>query len=65
MLKLSKVLQRKGIVLLNDNACPHAANQTQDLIGSFVWELLDHSPYSPDVLPSSAFEDESRWSALL
>ncbi len=28
----------KGIVLLDDNAHPHKANQTQDLIASFGWE---------------------------
>lgn len=42
----------KGILLLHDNARPHAANQTQDLITSFRWEQLDHPPYSPDLAPS-------------
>ena len=34
------------------HACAHTANQTQDLIGSFGWEQLDHPPYSPDLAPS-------------
>lgn len=42
----------KGIVLLQDNARPHVANQTKDLITSFRWETLDHPPYSPDLAPS-------------
>ena len=36
------------ILLLNDNARPHSAAQTQDLITSFKWEQRDHPPYSSD-----------------
>ncbi|KAG8176077.1 hypothetical protein JTE90_025535 [Oedothorax gibbosus] len=42
----------KGIVLLHDNARPHVANRTKDLITSFKWETLDHPPYSPVLAPS-------------
>ena len=38
--------------LLHDNAWPHSAAQTQDLITSFKWEQMDHTPYSPDLAPS-------------
>ena len=41
-----------GIVLLHDNARPHAANRTQDLIASFGWEQFVHPPYSPNIAPS-------------
>ena len=40
------------ILLLHDNARPHSAAQTQDLITSFRWEQMDHPPYSPDLVPS-------------
>lgn len=43
------VMRSKGIVFLHDNARPHTANQTQELI----WEQLDHPPYSPDLAPSN------------
>lgn len=57
--KLRRAIQNKmrgmlsaGVVLLHDNARPHAANRTQDLITSFGWEQFDHPPYSHDLAPS-------------
>ncbi|GBL74462.1 Mariner Mos1 transposase [Araneus ventricosus] len=41
-----------GIVLLHDNACPHTAAATQELLDQFVWEIFDHLPYSPVLAPS-------------
>ncbi|GFW49368.1 histone-lysine N-methyltransferase SETMAR [Trichonephila clavipes] len=56
--KLRRAIQNKrrgmlsaGVVLLHDNAHPHTADPTQDLITSFRWEQLDHPPYSPDLAP--------------
>jgi histone-lysine N-methyltransferase SETMAR len=40
-----------AILLLHDNARPHSAAKTQDLITSFKWEQMDHPPYSPDLVP--------------
>ena len=37
---------------IHDNARPHSAAQTQDLITSFRWKQMDHPPYSPDLAPS-------------
>ncbi|GFV14053.1 mariner Mos1 transposase [Trichonephila clavipes] len=58
--KLRRAIQNKRrgmlsacVVLLHDNARPHTANRTQDLITSFGWEQLDHPPYSPDLAPSN------------
>ena len=40
------------ILLHNDNTWLHSAAQTQDLITSFRWEKVYHSPYSSDLAPS-------------
>jgi hypothetical protein len=42
----------KGVVLLHDNARPHTAARTNALIKLFIWEIFDHSHYSPDLAPS-------------
>ena len=38
--------------VLHDNAWPHSAAQTQDLITSFTWQQMDHPPFTPDLAPS-------------
>ncbi|GFW79368.1 mariner Mos1 transposase [Trichonephila clavipes] len=40
------------IFFLHDNARPHTANCTQELLNSFKWEVFPHPPYSPDLAPS-------------
>ncbi|GFV32291.1 histone-lysine N-methyltransferase SETMAR [Trichonephila clavipes] len=57
--KLRHAIQNKrrglltsGVLLLHDNARPHSAINTQNLIRSFGWEQIDHPPYSPDLAPS-------------
>ncbi|GFY03724.1 mariner Mos1 transposase [Trichonephila clavipes] len=45
-------LLTSGVLLLHDNARPHSAINTQNLIKSFGWEQIDHPPYSPDLAPS-------------
>ena len=43
----------RGIVLLHDNACPHTARETQDLLHKQVhWDISEHPPYSTDLAPS-------------
>ncbi|GFU68642.1 histone-lysine N-methyltransferase SETMAR [Trichonephila clavipes] len=39
-------------VVAHDNARPHSAINTQNLIRSFAWEQIDHPPYSPYLAPS-------------
>ncbi|GBL68652.1 Histone-lysine N-methyltransferase SETMAR [Araneus ventricosus] len=41
-----------GIVLLHDNARPHTAAATQELLDQFGCEIFDHPPYSWDLAPS-------------
>ncbi|UYV77720.1 hypothetical protein LAZ67_15002046, partial [Cordylochernes scorpioides] len=51
--KLSKrpgLLSRK-VLLLHDNARPHAARTTQTLLENIKWEIFTHPPYSPDLAP--------------
>ena len=52
---LAKKFTRE-IVLLNDNARPHTAWQTQALLREqFHWDIFEHPPYSPDMAPSDFF----------
>ncbi|GBN27522.1 Histone-lysine N-methyltransferase SETMAR [Araneus ventricosus] len=41
----------QNFMLLHDNARPHSAGATQNLIQQFGWEQFDHPPYSPDLAP--------------
>jgi transposase len=41
-----------GVVVLHDNVYPHTAARTRALLEYFNWELLDYSPYSPDLAPN-------------
>lgn len=57
--KLRRAIQNKrrgmltnGIVLIHDNARPHTANKTRQLLQDFSWSQFDHPPYSPDLAPS-------------
>ncbi|GFT74685.1 uncharacterized protein TNCV_562401 [Trichonephila clavipes] len=57
--KLRHAIQNKrrglltsGILLLLDNARPHSAINTQNLIRSFGWGQIYHPPYSPVLAPS-------------
>ncbi|KAJ4426673.1 hypothetical protein ANN_26471 [Periplaneta americana] len=57
--KLRRAIQNKrrgmlsrGVVLLHDNARPHTAASTRELLDQFGWEIFDHPPYSPELAPS-------------
>ncbi|UYV71313.1 hypothetical protein LAZ67_8002588, partial [Cordylochernes scorpioides] len=45
------LLSRK-VLLVHDNARPHAARTTQTLLENFKWEIFTHPPYSPELAPS-------------
>uniref|UniRef100_A0A1B6ITX5 Tc1-like transposase DDE domain-containing protein n=1 Tax=Homalodisca liturata TaxID=320908 RepID=A0A1B6ITX5_9HEMI len=68
--KLRRAIQNRrrgmltsGIVLLHDNARPHTAARTQDLLNSFGWNIFEHPPYSPDLAPSDfhLFPNMKKW----
>ena len=79
--KLRRAIQnnRRGmlsseIVLLHDNARPHTADRTAQLLQQFHWEDFDHPPCRPDLAPrdyhlfmhlkkrlaSQSYEDDDR-----
>jgi hypothetical protein len=45
-------LLTKGVILLHDNEQPHTAACANALIKLFNWEIFDHPPCSPDLVPS-------------
>lgn len=56
--KLKKVIHnkrremlRKGVCLLHDNAWPYSANVTKKLLASFVWDVLNHTTFSSNLVP--------------
>jgi histone-lysine N-methyltransferase SETMAR len=40
------------VALLHDDICPHTAARTRALLEHFDWELFDHPPYSPNLVPN-------------
>uniref|UniRef100_A0A670YLX0 Mariner Mos1 transposase n=1 Tax=Pseudonaja textilis TaxID=8673 RepID=A0A670YLX0_PSETE len=57
--KVRKAIQNKRrgklsseILFLHDNARPHTANPTREVLNAFKWEIFPHPPYSPDLAPS-------------
>uniref|UniRef100_A0A803STN5 Tc1-like transposase DDE domain-containing protein n=1 Tax=Anolis carolinensis TaxID=28377 RepID=A0A803STN5_ANOCA len=56
---------RMKILLFHDNARPHTANRTHEVLESFKWELFPHPPYSPDLAPSDyhLFPTMKKWLA--
>ena len=40
-----------GIIFLHDNTRPLPANLVRDMLQRFVWETLQHPPYSLDLPP--------------
>ena len=45
----------KGACFHYNNACPHTAHATADILAQFGWDILIHPPYSPDLAPSDFY----------
>ncbi|UYV60410.1 hypothetical protein LAZ67_1001064 [Cordylochernes scorpioides] len=43
------------VLLVHDNARPHAARTTQTLLENFKWEIFTHPPYSTELAPSDFY----------
>ncbi|UYV63039.1 hypothetical protein LAZ67_2002925 [Cordylochernes scorpioides] len=41
----------RKVLLVHDNARPHAARTTQTLLENFKWEIFTHPTYSPELAP--------------
>jgi transposase len=48
----SRRVLSKRVLLIHDNARPHAAADTVDTLHALKFEVLEHPPYSPDLAPS-------------
>jgi histone-lysine N-methyltransferase SETMAR len=57
-------LLSSGVMLLHDNARPHAAARTQGMLQEFGWKVFEHPAYSPDLAPSD-FHLFPKWKELL
>jgi histone-lysine N-methyltransferase SETMAR len=40
-----------GVLILHDNARPHASDAALELMEKYGWQLLPHPPCSPDMSP--------------
>jgi len=47
-----ELTHRKGVVFHHDNAQPRTSLMTRNKLTELGWEVLMHSPYSPDLAPS-------------
>ncbi|KOC61284.1 Histone-lysine N-methyltransferase SETMAR [Habropoda laboriosa] len=50
--KQASLVNRKGPILLRDNARPHVSQFTIRKIHELGYETLKHPPYSPDLSPT-------------
>ena len=52
-----KIRQKKsamfaaGVLILHDNARPHATGAASEISEKYGWQVLPHPPYSPDMSP--------------
>ena len=47
------LVNRKGLIILYDNAWQHITQPTLQKLNKLGYEVLPHQPYSPDLLPTN------------
>ncbi|GBM66673.1 hypothetical protein AVEN_258627-1 [Araneus ventricosus] len=59
----AKSCSTSGVVLIHDNARPHSAVVTQQLLEQFKWDISDHTTCSPDLATSDfpLFPELKNW----
>ncbi|GBN22071.1 hypothetical protein AVEN_170092-1 [Araneus ventricosus] len=62
--RLRRALLTSGVVVIHDNARPHSASITQQLLDQFKWNLSDHPAYSPDLATSDFHLCSEFWNWL-
>ena len=64
LMHLSRALREKRpqyeqrhekVILQHDNARPHVAKPVKTYLETLKWEVLPHSPYSPEIAPSDYY----------
>jgi transposase len=40
-----------GVLILHDNARPHASGAVSEILEKYGWQVLPHPPYNPDMSP--------------
>jgi histone-lysine N-methyltransferase SETMAR len=51
-MQFAENVQAREVLLHYDNARPHTARATLEIIQDLQWKLLEHPPYSPGLAPS-------------
>lgn len=54
-IRYPEIVNRKRVILQQDNAKPHTAKRTREKIKELDFDLLPHPAYSPDLAPSDYY----------